>query len=49
MNGEAELVMPQLSFVADEVRNADRDRFLCTLFAPAAAREELFAISILKA
>lgn len=41
---EAEVLMPQLSDMAEEVRRNDRDRFLCTLFAPEAAREGLFAL-----
>jgi phytoene synthase len=41
---QAELVMTELSFIAEEVRKGDRDRFLCTLFAPPEHREALFAI-----
>jgi phytoene synthase len=37
-------VAERLSHCAAEVRRADRDRFLVTLFAPAAAREALFAL-----
>lgn len=36
--------MPHLSFIADEARRLDRDRFLCALFAPMPAREALFAL-----
>lgn len=32
------------SYCAEEVRRLDRDRYLCTLFAPAEAREGLFAL-----
>lgn len=34
----------QLSYCASLVRTGDHDRFLCALFAPAAAREHLFAL-----
>ncbi|HEX3210705.1 MAG TPA: squalene/phytoene synthase family protein [Geminicoccaceae bacterium] len=34
----------ELSYCAELVRNAARDRYLATLFAPAAAREALFAL-----
>ena len=33
-----------LSYCAEEVRRYDNDRFLCTLFAPAAQREALWSI-----
>ncbi|NDF13064.1 MAG: squalene/phytoene synthase family protein [Proteobacteria bacterium] len=36
--------MPTLSYVAEEVRQHDRDRFLCALFAPEKVRESLFAL-----
>lgn len=35
---------PQLSYSAQQVRNADSDRFLTALFAPAPRREGLFAL-----
>jgi phytoene synthase len=34
----------ELSYCAREVRRLDRDRYLATLFAPAEAREDLFAL-----
>ncbi len=33
-----------MSYIADQVRRDDHDRYLCTLFAPAAVREDLFAL-----
>lgn len=36
--------MAELSYCATQVRNFDNDRFLCALFAPAAARDDLFAL-----
>ncbi len=33
-----------MSHLADHVRRDDHDRYLCALFAPAAAREDLFAL-----
>ncbi len=36
--------MPELSYVGEAVRRHDRDRYLCTLFAPDMAREALFAL-----
>jgi phytoene synthase len=33
-----------MSLLADHVRRDDHDRYLCALFAPAAAREDLFAL-----
>jgi phytoene synthase len=33
-----------MSFLADHVRRDDHDRYLCALFAPAALREDLFAL-----
>lgn len=33
-----------LSYCAEQVRRYDRDRFLCTLFAPSDKRERLFAL-----
>lgn len=33
-----------MSFIADQVRRDDHDRYLCALFAPAAVREDLFAL-----
>lgn len=35
---------PRLSHVAEQVRSHDRDRFVTALFAPAARREDLFAL-----
>jgi NADH dehydrogenase [ubiquinone] 1 alpha subcomplex assembly factor 6 len=35
---------PRLSFCAEQVRRFDNDRFLCSLFAPAAEREALAAV-----
>jgi len=36
--------MPHLSYSGTELRKHDNDRYLCTLFAPAAIRESLFAL-----
>lgn len=36
--------MAELSYCAKQVRDFDNDRFLCTLFAPDAVREDLFAL-----
>ena len=36
--------MPELSYVGEAARRHDRDRYLCTLFAPDSAREGLFAL-----
>jgi phytoene synthase len=36
--------MTKLSYCAEQVRRFDNDRFLCTLFAPAAEREALAAV-----
>ena len=36
--------MTALSSLGEELRHHDRDRFVCALFAPAAARESLFAV-----
>lgn len=36
--------LPGLSYCAEQVRAHDPDRYLCTLFAPAEAREALFAL-----
>ena len=36
--------MKRLSYCAGQVRRHDRDRYLCALFAPAAAQEALFAL-----
>jgi len=33
-----------MSYIADQVRRDDHDRYLCALFAPAAVREDLFAL-----
>jgi phytoene/squalene synthetase len=33
-----------LSYIASETRRNDRDRFLCSLFAPEETREGLFAV-----
>lgn len=33
-----------MSYLADQVRRDDHDRYLCALFAPAAVREDLFAL-----
>jgi NADH dehydrogenase [ubiquinone] 1 alpha subcomplex assembly factor 6 len=33
-----------MSFIAGQVRREDHDRYLCALFAPAAVREDLFAL-----
>lgn len=33
-----------MSYIADQVRHDDHDRYLCALFAPAAVREDLFAL-----
>lgn len=33
-----------MSYIADQVRSEDHDRYLCALFAPATAREDLFAL-----
>ncbi len=33
-----------MSYIADQVRRDDHDRYLCTLFAPAAVREDLFTL-----
>ena len=34
----------RLSYCGEQVRRHDRDRYLCALFAPAAARQALFAL-----
>jgi len=36
--------MPDLSYSAQQVRQSDKDRFLCALFAPPEKREALFAL-----
>lgn len=36
--------MAELSYCATQVRDFDNDRFLCALFAPAAVRDDLFAL-----
>lgn len=36
--------MPALSYPADQVRRNDHDRFVTAIFAPASAREHLFAL-----
>jgi len=41
MNGSK---APRLSYCAEQVRRYDPDRYLCTLFAPASARDALFAL-----
>lgn len=33
-----------MSYIADQVRRDDHDRYLCALFAPTAVREDLFAL-----
>lgn len=33
-----------VSYCADLVRRLDRDRYLCSLFAPEEARDDLFAL-----
>lgn len=33
-----------MSYLADQVRREDHDRYLCALFAPAGVREDLFAL-----
>jgi len=38
------MARPTLSYCAEQVRRYDRDRFLTALFAPAAQREDLFAL-----
>lgn len=38
------MTQTRLSYCADQVRRQDRDRYLTALFAPAARREDLFAL-----
>jgi phytoene synthase len=37
-------IVTELSYAAEQVRRYDHDRFLTTIFAPAAARENLFSL-----
>jgi len=39
-----EIVMPQLSYCAEQVRRFDNDRFMCSLFAPTDEREAMAAV-----